>query len=304
MGDIEDIGSDSYRRVDEEHPIDWRYNESDPPTKLVLKTKKKPPEFTETNGVHVVVVPKSLGNYAIVFVLVDPLCADIFNVFCEDVIESSRDINPEDAADFAFERYAKWMHLFKPRSDRKLSSEEIRGLMGELYVLETKFIPEYGPLSSLKSWMNYLKGKQDFIEHDKWYEVKALLEGNDSIHISSLEQLSRDDEGELVVVGLKKTSPESSKASNLNKMYTEVIELLPTFSLKRRFSEIMLSTGFIMGDTYYDEQCYEILGATGYVVKDGFPRLTPDNLPCKGIIRVKYEISLNYIKVFEEERWN
>ena len=301
---LEDISLDKFIRVDETHPIDWRYNISDPPTKLVLKTKKKPADFRETTGMHVSVIPQNSGYYAVIFVLNDPQCTDIFKKFCEDVVESSRDVDPDEATDYAFERYAKWMHLFKPFPNDKLSGKEIRGLIGEMYVLKSKFIPVFGALSSLKSWMGRLKGKQDFIEHDKWYEVKARLEGNETVHISSLEQLSRTDEGELVVVNLKKTSPVAEKRVTLNSLYSDIVDMLPTYALKRQFSEIMLASGFLVGDPYYDDYCYEIIDVIGYGVTDCFPRLTPENLPYKGIPSAKYEILVEAIRDFEVEKWN
>lgn len=301
---IEEIGLDRFLRVDADHPIDWRINDRTPPTKLVLKSKKRPPEFAETTGVEIAVIEQHSGQYATVFVLKDVECADNFKVFCDDVIESSREIDPDEATDFAFERFAKWMHLFKPCYVNRLSDREIRGLIGELFVLETKFIPKFGPVSALNSWMNLLKGKQDFIEHDQWYEVKTLLEGNDAIRINSLEQLSRKDKGELIVVGLKKSSPEAVNGRTLNSMYSDILEMLPTYALKKRFSEIMLKNGYIINDPYYDTHCFEIIGATGYDVRDGFPRLTPDNLPYNGILSAKYDISSASIKGFEVERWN
>lgn len=299
-----EIGQDCFKRVDAEHPIDWRYNDRNPPTMLVLKTNKKPPEFAETNGVHVKVIQQQNNQYATVFVLKDSMCADTFKVFCDDAIESSRNIDPEEVADFALERYVKWMHLFKPRSNDKLSDIAIRGLIGELHVLKSKFIPVFGALSSLRSWMNCLKGKQDFIEHDKWYEIKTLLEGNDAVHISSLEQLSRTDAGELVVVNLKRSSPESGSHVTLNSLYVSVMDMLPTFALKRQFAEIMLASGFVFNDPYYDNFCYEINDVIGYGVMDEFPRLTPDNLPFRGIPRAEYEILIDAIKEFEVEKWN
>ena len=299
-----EIRQDRFKRVDAEHPIDWRYNDRNPPTMLVLKTKKKPPEFTETNGVHVAVIQQHGGQYATIFVLKDSLCADIFKVFCEDAIESSRNIDPDEAADFALERYVKWMYLFKPRSNDKLSEIAIQGLIGELYVLKTKFIPVFGAFSALRSWMNRLRGKQDFIEYDKWYEVKTLLEGDDAVHISSLEQLSRIDQGELVIVNLRKSSPEYYNRVTLNSLYADVIDILPTFALKKQFAEIMLASGFIVNEPYYDDRCYEIIDVVGYGVVEGFPRLTPDNLPCRGIQRAEYEILIDTIKEFEAEKWN
>lgn len=300
----EEISQDRFKRVDSEHPIDWRVNDCNPPTKLVLKTKKKPPEFIETNGVHVAIINQTNGMYATVFVLNDPLCADTFKVFCEDVIEASRTVDPDEVGDFALERYVNWMYLFKPCSNDKLSDEEIRGLIGELYVMKSKFIPLFGAFSALKSWMNQIKGKQDFIEHDKWYEVKSLLEGNDSIHISSLEQLSRTDRGELVVVNLKKTSPESDTRVTLNTLYADVMQMLPTLALKKQFAEILVSAGFIVNDPYYDNHCFEIIDVIGYGVYGEFPRLTPENLPCSGITRAEYDISLEAIKEYEAEKWN
>ncbi len=198
----------------------------------------------------------------------------------------------------------KWIYLFMPHRKDKLSNIDIRGLIGELYVLKSKFIPEYGAYSALRSWMNKKKGKQDFIEHDKWYEIKTLLEGNDSICISSLEQLSRTDEGELVVVNLKRSSPESDKCITLNILYNEVNDILPTFAMKHQFAEIMLDPGYMPNDPYYEDHCFEVINVVAYRVTDEFPRLTPTNLPYVGISRAKYEILIDAIKDFEVEKWN
>jgi len=301
---LDEISLDRFKRIDADHPIDWRYNECNPPTKLVLKTRKKPPEFIETNGVQVITIKQTNGQFATVFVLKDTLCAETFRVFCEDVIESSRIIDQDEVADFAYERFVKWMYLFKPRSNSKLSDIEIMGLIGELYVIKSKFISVFGASATLRSWMNKLRGKQDFIEHDIWYEVKTVLEGKCTIHISSLEQLSRTDYGELIVVNVSRSNPESNKHVTLNSLYANIMDMLPTFSLKKQFAEIIMSTGYVVNDPYYDERCYEIKGVVGYGVSESFPRLTSDNMPYKGIFNVEYEILIDAIKDFEADKWN
>ena len=298
-----DISNDIFKRVDSTHPIDWRLNDAESPTKLALISKEKPSDFTETNGIHISVISQTNGLFAVVFVLKDSLCAEIFKAFCNDVIESSRSIDPEDAVNFAFERYVMWMYLFKPRSSNRFSEKEIRGLLGELYVMREGFIPKFGPSSALKSWMFHLGGKQDFIEHDQWYEVKTLLEGNDTIHISSLEQLARNDKGELIIIRLRKTSPESKESMTLISLYSDIMGLLPSFDLKKRFSQIMLDSGFIVGDDYYNDFRFEVVNIRGYDVREGFPKLTPGNIPYPGIVKADYEISIDSIKQFEVKSW-
>lgn len=301
---FEEIRQDHFKRIDAIHPIDWRYNDCIPPTKLALISKKKPLDYPETKGVHVEIIDQNKGKYAVVFVLSDPSCAEPFHSFCEDAIESSRNIDPGEATDFAFDRFLKWIYLFMPHRNDKLSDIDIRGLIGELYVLKSRFIPVYGAYSSLRSWMNKKKGKQDFIEYDKWYEIKTLLEGNDAVCISSLEQLSRTDDGQLVVVNIKKSSPESEKRVTLNTLYNDILGLLSTFALKQQFDETMLDHGYVPNDPYYDNHCFEMINVVAYGVVSNFPRLTPDNLPYVGISRAKYEILIDAIKDFEVDKWN
>ncbi len=303
MIDLKDrIKNEKFKLIDDTHPLEWSYNDTYPPTMLYLKSEVEPGDFIDTMGIRIQKFKQNMGTWALLFILNDSMCKDIFESFCKDVVESSRNVPKEYGPQFAYDRYIKWVYLFKPNKTNKLTKDAIQGLIGEMYALQKLFIPKYSPDSALKAWMNKSKGKQDFIQSDCWYEIKTIHEDKDTVKISSLEQLDRDDYGLLIVIKLRKTSTESPNKITINSLYSNILEALPTFYLKKRFTEIMSNAGYSF-ETEYDEICFEIKSLNWYEVKDDFPRLTPSNLPNQGISSATYEILLDSISSFEVDGW-
>jgi hypothetical protein len=280
--------NEEFKVVDATHPLDWRINASGAVTKLVLITCKEPKNYRSSRGVSVSKAKRSDG-WALLFSLTDNGPEERFLAFVKDVVESSRNICPQDATDFVLGRYAQWKSMFESVRKR-LQDWQIQGIIGEILTIRDVLIPRYGEEDALRAWMNALGGKQDFACFDVWYETKAVKEGKSVVRISSLDQLDRDDPGRLVVVTLRDSSTISPLGMTLNSLYSAMVENLSAVS-RELFINIMSDFGYDPKTVY--DPCYELVKIREYEVKEGFPRLRGSELEGKGIVNAEYDISLN-----------
>jgi len=276
------------------HPIQWRLENSAPPQALQLVSSEEPPDLEPTKFIKILKGKRADGRWSLLFQLNDSEYANIFSSFCSDLIEHSHNIDPKLSFEYATNRYKLWRELFK-NPPGELNSSEIQGLIGELIALRDLLIPKYGETIALNAWMNAKLGKQDFICPDKWYEIKTTNIGKQTITISSLDQLDRDDEGELILITLRKTSIESPSKVIINSLCNEINNNMSKSISKRLFTEILRITGYT-NNPKYDEYAYEIVKFEEYYIDTEFPSLRRSKINQPGIWDAEYEINIDSIK--------
>lgn len=214
---------------------------------------------------------------------------ELFYTFCEDIIETTRTIiDKRSAYKIILDRYFSWKKMFSV-SKKILSESEIMGLIGELLFLRDFLFLKYGKGEALKSWSGQELTHKDFSYNDKWYEVKAIHSGKDSVKISSLEQLQSDNEGELVVFSLEKMSP-SYDGIKINVLALDILNSLELDAQKDLFLGSILSQGYTFSENY-DEFVYALISMTRYLVNTSFPKLTKQDVN-EAILKVQYDLSL------------
>ena len=296
------IASMDFIRVDGVHPLDWRVNKDGPRSAIVLVSDEEPESLESTDGIAVRKWKGSGGKWHLAFVLDNGSYQKMFDSFCDDLIESSRDTSPEKATGFAARRYEHWMMMF--RVNRQFLNEQtIQGLLGELIALEDVMFGRYGEETSLESWMNRKRGNQDFIQADRWYEIKTILDGRHELKITSFEQLDRDDDGHIIVVTLRRSNRVSTKHITLNSMYHEILGKLAEPRAEKILSDTIAFVGF-EEDPYYDDICFEKVRIVEYDVREGFPRIRRSRLHVPGVINGTYDIDLDSLEEYEVMRWS
>lgn len=235
------------------------------------------------------------NRISIDFSLVDLDFADMFYLFCNDLIESSREINDENAYIFLVNRYNKWKN-FGTATNKFLSDQEIKGLLGELYFLREKLIPMYGVTRSISGWSGFEQTKKDFSIDDSWYEVKTAT--NDYVTISSIDQLESNNTGYLVVIKMEKMSPEYV-GYTLNSLVKAILELIEVGTDYSIFLMKLMELGYVDNE-YYDNFVFNIILTRYFEVNNIFPRLDRKTLPY-AISNAKYDLLLNMLKEFERE---
>lgn len=129
----------------------------------------------------------------------------VFVEMCRDLLNFSEAARDEKQALKNFwQRYEHWQNLFAAAKNDLLSNERQRGLIGELLFLREQIINGRPLKETVAGWVGALKEHQDFSYGEIWYEIKTVSEQAEKVRIPSLEQLSLERKGELIIYRLGK----------------------------------------------------------------------------------------------------
>lgn len=294
---------DSYQRVDVSHLLDL-YVGIDEMSRwtLLLVCNIRPGNLTSSRMIQAKLGQRDDERWTISLSLINNDYEDMFLLFCGDIIESSREIrNKDKAAKFVVTRYREWKEMLANSRNDLLSPEEIKGLLGEMYILDNELMKKHGPEKSALSWTGPKAAHQDFILDDTWYEVKTVSSGKEEVKISSIEQLDCQNDGKLIVVFADKTSRTNVNAINLNLVYMKILAQLMDDDIKVEFSNMLLKYGYYPRAEYEDvDYIFEVKGVRHYLVTELFPCFRRKNIPTD-ITKANYYISLPAIKDYSEE---
>ena len=296
-------GKDAVKRVDSIHPLDLYIGIDDIGRwNMVMICPSKPNHLSSSRMIVVESFPRKDGSWSVSFALIDNSYRDMFVLFCCDIIESSRSIkNKEKGTRFIIKRYEEWKKMLANSRGGLLSPEEVKGLLGEMFFLDTELMEHYEIDRAAMSWTGPKLAHQDFIIEDTWYEVKTISSGKDTVNISSVEQLDCLNVGYMIVVFADKTSLTNNKRLNLNEIYYKLLSKLSNDEAREIFSNMLLKYGYYPRPEYEDEDySFEIKGIQHYVVGDSFPCLRRNDLPTS-IVKVEYSLSLPAIQKFRED---
>ena len=294
-------GIDSFRRVDEEHPLDiYLGKDASARTSMLLISKSVPMQIYSSHLIGITIGKRTDGAWALSFSLLDNQYQDMFFHFCDDIINSTREVKDKvQGTTFVCLRYLKWQEMLKKNSSGLLSFSEIKGLIGELVFLKEFLFDKYGKNIALQSWIGPDKADQDFVCADSWYEIKATVSGAATIKISSIEQLDTVNDGELVVVYLDKTSYANPNRITLNGIVDEIEKSLDNGEQRQLLRDILIRQGYIHRNEY-DEHGFVCTIINRYAVTQSFPALRKKDIPA-AIANSNYLLSLSAIQDFLKE---
>ena len=240
------------------------------------------------------------GRFNLTFSLRSEVESAVFMEMCRDLLafsEAAQDA--KQALKNFWQRYKHWQNLFAAATNDLLSEEKQRGLIGELLFLREQIISGRPLKEAVAGWVGALKEHQDFVYGEMWYEIKTVSEQAEKVRIPSLEQLSLERTGKLIVYRLGNTAGNSLKFSfenfTLNSLVKNVSELLDKDSAAaQRFEILLFQTGYVEREEY-DEKFYRLAEDMRFVVDENFPRLTKNNLP-PAIVEASYSINLRDLK--------
>lgn len=294
-------GIDSFRRVDKEHPLDiYLGKDASARTSMLLISKSVPMQIYSSHLIGITIGKRTDGTWALSFSLLDNQYQDMYFHFCDDIINSTRDVKDKSqGTTFVCLRYLKWQEMLKKNSSGLLSFSEIKGLIGELVFLKEFLFDKYGKNIALQSWIGPDKADQDFVCADSWYETKATVSGTATIKISSIEQLDTVNDGELVVVYLDKTSYANPNRITLNGIVDEIEKSLDNGEQRQLLRDILIRQGYVHRNEY-DEHGFVCTLINRYAVTQSFPALRKKDIP-SAIANSNYLLSLSAIQDFLKE---
>lgn len=287
------IGSPSQRRIDALHPHDL-YADFEPPDQvgMVVVCSSRPQEFRPMRAIGVEVGQRADGRWSLRLALLQPLLLPVFAAFCQDIISFTRH-GATDAglSEAVFSRLNRWRSLLE-REAPGLSQEVLRGLIGELTVLEGHLLPSLPVHAAIAAWRGPIGAAQDFLlPSGSTIEVKTADRDASAVLINGLSQLASDDPLTLAVVRVQTTGAGATGAVTAPAMIARLRNILTEHPDAARDFEASLAAIGWHDHPAHDDVSVRVLHVEAFDVNAGFPRLTSASVP-PGIQQVTYSVSL------------
>ena len=269
-------------------------------SRLAFLSGSKPPEIASTKAIRVSCV-QEVDEYWILFDLLEPSAEAVYFALCDDlvgVLESSPIKDSESAVMCLKNRFTAWRKMFRQERST-LTEEQMIGLLGELFFLETFLMPEIGVSKAVKAWSGIDGTNKDFSDGDKWYEVKTASLNANSVKVNSLAQLSATAPGALVVVRYEIMSREYEDSTcSVFRIFKRIMAAIDDDELRADFLSKLVSYGFdVVQET--EGNRYRVAEMTFYRVDDAFPRIQEKDVCQQAIDKVTYHLLLNGIEVYK-----
>jgi hypothetical protein len=253
--------------------------------------------FTNLQEIKIDVLPHEniTGQNILIFKLINKAHKDIFAILCEDLISTiSQETNETKLLKILLNRFEKWKSLFNKFKLQGLTSEEQRGLFGELYFLRNYLKQNLDFQQTINTWVGPSNEIRDF-QYQNWaLEVKTTIGNNhQKVHISSERQLDTTHLENLFLfhISLEKAQESGESLPHLVNSIEEYLSL-DTISLNRFKSKLYEAGYFEQQENLYNDFGFHIRQENYYKVEDNFPRLQENELR-SGVGDVKYSIILS-----------
>jgi hypothetical protein len=283
-----------HRRVNAEHPLEL-YAEFDPPDRygLVLFTRREPPEPSSLRSLHIDRGRRPDGLWWLRLSITGTAFQPVFAGLCRDIITTTRTGVPDEVApSVILSRVDRWRKLLEGEL-HGMTNAELRGLIGELIVLELDVLPAHRPTDAIMAWNGPFGAAQDFtLPTGRRIEVKAVRSDAASCQINGLDQLdAASDPLTLTVVRLDQTGKDAEGAVTATSLIERLRErLIEDPAAGNEFESRLAAAGW---HDHPDHQGFAVLvvDVERYVVDGDFPRLTRGLVP-PGVLEAKYDIAL------------
>lgn len=255
-------------------------------------------------GIDVKVLSETSTESNILLVcLLESENSDIFHQLCLDIISAAEQAETEKGAVQSFlMRTWRWHKMLERGGNYAiLSYEEQKGLIAELFALESILFPILGFDLAVKAWQGPLGAIKDFEIGSNSIEVKAKKSPTiPEIRISSAYQLDTTD-----IENLFLSVVEVIKQSGIGKDTFTIIEFVDRIismigdespaSLDMLLQKI-IAAGLDLEDDYSD-YLWSIGNHTLYLVSDNFPKIIPSSY-ARGVKNVNYTVVLDECEKF------
>jgi len=280
-----------------EHPLEFHigYSSSDAKS-LVLMNSGIVEDMPASYAIKPVNVKLNDGTWILEIRLTHNSYEDIYLRLCWDMIDVSKIAdNPQKSF---INRYLAWQKLLQYMKNDVMSFQRQKGLLGELIYLQG-LLKNREHERILNSWIGPEGSDQDFVFEDSWSEIKTVAMAAESVSISSLQQLDREEPGKLVVYFLESTVSDI-RGISLPQKIEEIHNLFQDETiLKDRFDMKLFMYGYRDKDIEeYLKNVFRLVETREYCVKEDFPRLTRNNTAI-AITSCSYSLSLAALEAYK-----
>lgn len=290
----------SYREYDSTHPVRILFGTNTDGNYEFFVTSHVPVKWGDyvTDSIEVLGGKRADGDHSIVFRLTDHRYRDIFIHLCWDLSESSRDSNANYSGVLhMLKRFLLWQKLFSRRPDEHMGMQALKGLLGELFFIDTCLSCSFPKKEVIEGWQGPYGYPQDFCLSHYWYEVKTTEPNAKKIEISSIDQLDCELEGRIVWIIAEKASILGEGVTTVPRLIRRIESFLEfSHDLIDRFRTSLVKYGYI-SDEFYESVGFHIRQMTFFKVDSDFPALRRSSIP-KAVISATYNIDITRIEEF------
>lgn len=288
------LGTVSQRRIDAVHPHDI-YADFEAPDQvgIVAVCILPPPQFRSMRAIGVECRRREDGRWSLRLTLLQAALLPVFAALCADIVSSTRDgVRDEDLGPAVLARLHHWRSLLE-RDSAGLDEDVLRGLIGELTVLESRLLPAMSALDAVTAWRGPFRAPQDFdLPTGELIEVKAADRDAASVGINGAAQL---DGGTatltLAVVRLQRAATGSSGSVTAPALVSRLRDTLVRDADALRIFDAGLAALGWHNHAGHDELTVRVLHIDAYAIDDTFPRLTSAVVPA-GVGNLYYDALL------------
>ncbi|MEW9267816.1 PD-(D/E)XK motif protein [Kineococcus endophyticus] len=290
--------------VEVRHPLEIYVGAGDQGRPLAQIRSKVQPPLHEISDL-VLVERRQQGDWWILSLdLQDARFTDVFLRLVTHLVSASRrETTAESAWRSVSVVLSEWKRLLSVRPHGLLSLEELRGLVGELWLVLYRFSMAMPVDEVIAGWLGPLNAPQDFwYESTGFYEAKSIGPSAPRIKISSAHQL--DERGmTLLVLQVPQVVESDAGALNLITLVEEVKTALQSSNKATDDLDVRLSRmGVDLDHPYYGNTWFRVTVVETFQVSEDFPAIRHSALP-DGIEQVRYGLdrkSLNQFLVATE----
>jgi hypothetical protein len=287
-----------FQLLDAEHPLRlYIGREMAGDFLFLLVDREKPPAMKSMRSVQINSSQRSDGHWSLVLRLVQPELVGLFALLCEDLVSSSSHL-PRGSSGMKFfsRRLANWRKLLEEGKDGLLGPSEVRGLFGELWVLEQHFLEKFGVNQGVAAWVGPYGADQDFQLPDHAWEVKSIQVDAPAIQVASERQLySSERILRLIVLTLENSIRKEDPS--LNAIVDRLRVRLQDFPDAREALDERLTMAGYMVRREYDAASFRCGTLRAFDVCEGFPRITTEHV-MQGVHDVSYMLALDACSPF------
>lgn len=298
LSDAASANEPGLRRIETaESPVGVFCGFSEGRPQLAFLTKAEPIRIPSTSAIEVSQWGESADSWWTSFVLCDERTETQFDVLAGDLIAAALSRKTERDAMHAVKNcFHAWRIMFRPDC-QPMSDALYKGLFGELYFLKTEMIALAGVASAIGAWSGPDMTAKDFSLGDDWWEIKTVGAASARVSIASIEQLSSELPGTLVVVRTERMSEGfDNGCCTVGQLFSQIVADIEDNDVQEDFLRKVESYGYTREAD--KNRKLKISSVRHYDVRDGFPRIRESDVPHSEILSVSYDISLPGIKSF------
>jgi hypothetical protein len=262
--------------------------------------------LVELRGVKSDIRQLSDGKIYFIICLQHAEDVDIFYRLCTDLIDRTRIIVGQKAAiDVIHMRLKRWKAFLSSSKNNLLTAQEVQGLFAELDFLHSCLITSDTQTTLIEGWQGPLDGPHDFVFGDYAVEIKSVSGSQKNhVRISSENQLVTHLDSLFLHVIFLAEFHDCKQGISLNQIVANIRKMIFDADNIDLFDSRLHDAGYIELREY-DIPSFSVTQQKTYLVKEDFPRITPETL-CNGLTNVSYDISLllleSYLSDFPYKR--